>query len=173
MLWRDKLENDKEIAIDLQLLCFLISKEDEFVDKITKLQMSKSSQNVNIVNFLTNILWPRSFEARWQVLQSYSPFNQNKFTDPQLVKFYILEEKIHNINIYDEEWDKEVYKYLARYGVCKLIAHTEDETTLRKELSKLLTKPVDVDFLQLFIVIVGIEKDRSGTVVTLKLREEW
>ncbi|MFT7003507.1 MAG: superfamily II DNA or RNA helicase, partial [Sulfurimonas sp.] len=124
MLWRDKLENDKEIAIDLQLLCFLISKEDEFVDKISKLQMSQSSQNVNIVNFLTNILWPRSFEARWQVLQSYSPFNQNKFTDPQLVKSYILEEKIQYININDIDWDKQVSKYLSRYGVCKLIADT-------------------------------------------------
>ena len=173
MLWRDKLENDKEIAIDLQLLCFLISKEDEFVDKISKLQMSQSSQNVNIVNFLTNILWPRSFEARWQVLQSYSPFNQNKFTDPQLVKSYILEEKIRYININDIDWDKQVSKYLSRYGVCKLIADTKDEKTLRKELSELLTKPVDVDFLQLFIVIVGIEKNKEGSVVTLKLREEW
>ncbi|MBU0720222.1 hypothetical protein KJ877_02650 [bacterium] len=173
MLWKDKLESDKEIAIDLQLLCFLISKEDDFVKKITKLQMSQSSQNVNIVNFLTNILWPRSFEARWQVLQSYSPFNQNKFTDPQLVKSYILEEKIHHVDIYDEDSDNQIYKYLSRYGVCKLTAYAKDEVLLRAKLSKLLTKPVDVDFLQLFIVIVGVEKDGSGTVVTLKLREEW
>jgi len=173
MLWRDKLESDKEIAIDLQLLCFLISKEDDFVNKITKLQMSQSSQNVNIVNFLTNILWPRSFEARWQVLQSYSPFDQNKFTDPQLVKSYILEEKIHHVNIYDEESDNQVYKYLSKYGVCKLTAYTKDEAMLRAKLTKLLTKPVDVDFLQLFIIIAGVEKDGSTTVVTLKLREEW
>lgn len=173
MLWRDKLESDKDIAIDLQLVCFLISKEDYFVNKISKLQMSQSSQTVNIVNFLTNILWPRSFEARWQVLQSYSPFNQSRFTDPQLVKNYILEQKIHFVSIYDEDSNKQVYKYLSRYGVCKLTAYTKDEAILRTKLSKLLTKPVDVDFLQLFIVIVGIEKNRNGIVVTLKLREEW
>jgi len=173
MTWRDSFEENKDIAIDLQLLCFLISKEDDFVNKINKLQMSQSSENVNIANFLTNILWPRSFEARWQVLQSYSPFNPNRFTDPKLVKQYILDEKIHFVNIYDEDSDKQVYKYLSRYGVCKLIAYTKDETILRKKLSMLLTKPVDVDFLQLFIVIVGIEKNRGKTVVTLKLREEW
>lgn len=171
--WRDNLEQEKGIAIDLQLLCFLISKEQTFVEKINRLQVSQSTQNTNIVNFLANILWPRSFEARWQTLQSYSPFIQNKFTDPKLVKFYILEEKIKSTDIEDKEWTKEVYKNLSRYGICKLTAKIVDESLLRNELSKLLSKPVDVDFLQLFIVIVGIERNRNEMVVTLKLREEW
>lgn len=173
LLWRDKLEKEKGIAIDLQLLCFLISKEDNFVEKINNLKMRQSSKNTNIVNFLTNILWPRSFEARWQVLQSYSPFNQNTFTDPKLVKHYILEKKIKNINIYDNEYKEKVHKYLSKYGVCKLISNKEDGNIVRSILTELLTKPVDVDFLQLFIVIVGIEKDKDNTIVTLKLREEW
>lgn len=171
--WRDSLEEKKGIVIDLRLLCFLISKKEIFRDRISQLQIVQSNQTTNIVNFLTNILWPRSFEARWQVLQSYSPFKQNEFTDPKLVKFYTLEEKIQYVNMLDEDWNKQTLKLLAKHGVCKLKSSTTNEKELRGHLVRLLTKPVDVDFLQLFIVIVGIEKDRTGTTVSLKLREEW
>lgn len=171
--WRDSLEENKQIAIDLRLLCFLISKQDIFIDKVNRLQVIQSNQTTNVVNFLTNILWPRSFEARWQVLQSYSPFKQAMFTDPKLVKSYILEEKIQYVDMSDEDWNKDTLRLLAKHGVCKLKSSTQNEKELRGHLVKLLTRPVDVDFLQLFIVIVGIEKDRTGTVVSLKLREEW
>lgn len=171
--WRGSLEEKKQIAIDLRLLCFLISKQDIFKDKINQLHVVQSNQTTNVVNFLTNILWSRSFEARWQVLQSYSPFKQNIFTDPKLVKSYILEEKIQYVDMLDGDWNKQTLKLLAKHGVCKLKSSTQNEKELRGHLVKLLTKPVDVDFLQLFIVIVGIEKDRTGTTISLKLREEW
>ena len=171
--WRDSIENEKEIAIDLRLLCFLISKQDKFTDKINQLQVVQSNKNTNIVNFMTNILWPRGFEARWQVLQSYSPFKENTFTDPKLVKQYILEEKIQEVDLASSEWKQKVFNLLSKYGVCKLKSPNSNESELRAHLVNLLAQPVDVDFLQLFIVVVGIEKDRNGTVVSLKLREEW
>jgi len=171
--WRDDLEDNKQIAVDLRLLCFLISKQESFKDKINQLQIAQSNQVANVVNFLTNILWSRNFEARWQVLQSYSPFKQNIFTDPKLVKHYILEEKIKYVDMVEEDWNTQTLQLLAKYGVCKLKSTTKNEEELRAHLVKLLTKAVDVDFLQLFIVIVGIEKDRTGTTVSLKLREEW
>lgn len=171
--WRDNIENSKQIAIDLRLLCFLISKQDDFKDKINHLQIVQTTQVTNVVNFLTNILWPRAFEARWQVLQSYSPFKQNIFTDPKLVQFYILEEKINLINMYDNDWKEKVVFALAKHGMCKLRSTGKEENNLRTELVALLTKPIDVDFLQLFVVISGIEKERTDVIVSLKLREEW
>lgn len=173
IVWRDNLGLTKQIAIDLRLLCFLISQQDEFKNKISHFQISQTTQDTNLVNFLANILWPQSYEARWQVLQSYSPFTQNKFTDPKLVRFYILEERIKTINMSDENWKDEIVTTLASHGVCKLKSTEKEESILRNELVSLLTRPIDVDFLQLFVVIAGIEKERADIIVSLKLREEW
>jgi Helicase conserved C-terminal domain/DEAD/DEAH box helicase len=171
--WRDTIENDKKIAIDLRLLCFLISKQKIFQQQIDSLLIFQTNQKVNTVNFLTNILWPRDFEARWQVLQSYSPFKQNIFTDPKLVQFFILEDKIQYVNISEYDWKEKVVSALAMNGICKLRSNPTSKTNLRNELVTLLSEPIDIDFLQLFVVIAGIEKERTDTIVSLKLREEW
>jgi hypothetical protein len=107
------------------------------------------------------------------VLQSYSPFKQNIFTDPKLVQFFILEDKIQYVNISEYDWKEKVVSALAMNGICKLRSNPTSKTNLRNELVTLLSEPIDIDFLQLFVVIAGIEKERTDTIVSLKLREEW
>ena len=36
-----------------------------------------------------------------------------------------------------------------------------------------LPNAIDVEFLQLFVVITGVHRERKDFIVTLKLREEW
>lgn len=172
IVWSKHFEAQKDIAIDSKTLSFLLSKEDLFQERISNLIIAQGNEEIDSINFLTNILWARSFEARWQLLQSYNPFKSyNIFTDPKIVRLFMLKENITIIKIESEKWREEISISLARDGICKL--QTSDEEALRINLIEILAKPIDVEFLQLFVVITGVQRERKDFIVTLKLREEW
>ncbi|SFV65473.1 Lhr-like helicases [hydrothermal vent metagenome] len=172
IVWGKRLEEQKNIAIDSKTLSFLLLKENLFQERISNLIITQGNKEIDSVNFLSNILWVRSFEARWQLLQSYSPFKSyNIFTDPQIVRLFMLKENIAIIKMESENWREKISSSLARGGICKL--QTSNEKTLRSNLVEILAKPIDVGFLQLFVVITGVQRERKDFIVTLKLREEW
>jgi len=172
IVWGKRLEEKKDLAIDSKILSFLLSKEDLFQERISNLIITQGNEEIDSINFLTNILWARSFEARWQLLQSYSPFKSyDIFTDPKIVRLFMLKENINIIKMESEKWREKISFSLARDGICKL--QTSNEKALRSNLVEILAQPIDVDFLQLFVVIAGVHRERKDFIVTLKLKEEW
>jgi hypothetical protein len=105
-------------------------------------------------------------------LQSYSPFYDiATFTDPKLVELFILDGTISLISLSEKDWKRKIIKALARDGVCRL--RSSNNSSLRSHLIELLSEPIDVDFLQLFVMIVGIQREKRDLIITLKLKEEW
>ncbi|RLA81394.1 MAG: hypothetical protein DRG78_09260 [Epsilonproteobacteria bacterium] len=171
--WRDEFEEKINLAIDLKLFCFIVVKQDIFRTKLESLNLNSNKDLINTANLLSNILWTRSFEARQQHFQSYSPFRQNQFNDPKLIKQFILNDNIQLVEISDTNWQDRTIKLLEKYSVCKLKIKKEQKDIFFKEsLSKLLAQPIDIDFLQLYIMIDGVEKSKDHVSITLRLREE-
>lgn len=122
---------------------------------------------------MTNILWTRTFESRQQNFQSYNPFRQNQFNDPNLVKFFILNDNIKEVDVSDNDWSNKAIELLKKYSACKLIIDkNEFDLFSKSSLTKLLAQPIDIDFLQLYMMIDGVEKSKDRISITLRLREE-
>ena len=171
--YRDEFEEKINLAIDLKLFCFIVVKQDIFRTKLESLNLNSNNDLISTANLLSNILWTRSFEARQQHFQSYNPFRQNQFNDPKLIKQFILNDNIQLIQMSDDNWRNHTIKLLEKYSVCKLkIGKDHQDIFFKESLSQLLTQPIDIDFLQLYIMIDGVEKLSNYIIVTLRLREE-
>ena len=171
--YRDEFEEKINLAIDLKLFCFIVVKQDIFRSKLESLNLNSNNDLISTANLLSNILWTRSFEARQQHFQSYNPFRQNQFNDPKLIKQFILNDNIQLIQMSDDNWRNQTIKLLEKYSVCKLkISKDHQDIFFKESLSQLLAQPIDIDFLQLYIMIDGVEKLSNYIIVTLRLREE-
>ena len=171
--WRDEFEKEINLSIDLKLFCFLVVKQDYFRTKIESLNLNQSKNLIDTANLLTNILWTRTFESRQQNFQSYNPFRQNQFNDPNLVKFFILNDNIKEVDVSDNDWSNKAIELLKKYSACKLIIDkNEFDLFSKSSLTKLLAQPIDIDFLQLYMMIDGVEKSKDRISITLRLREE-
>lgn len=125
-----------------------------------------------IVDVLSGIFWPNDFESRQRLLQSYNPFTQIQTSDPKLLRSLIIDRNTPLVDKRIDGWKEKLFKNLSEFSQCRLVTDKDDES-YKEELHELLTFPVDVGFLQLFIVIDGIKISKNETVITLKLREEW
>jgi len=119
-----------------------------------------------------SLFWPNDFESRQRLLQSYNPYTQISTNDPKLLRSLIVDKYTPMVNKIDADWKIKVYKNLSIYGQCRLVT-TKDDYSYKSELHKLLAVPIDVDFLQLYVVIDGIQIGKDNINIMLKLREEW
>ena len=171
--WRDEFEEKIGLSIDLKLFCFIVVKQDFFRNKIESLNLNDDKNLINTANLLSNILWSRSFETRQQHFQSYNPFRQNQFNDPNLVKHFILNDNIKEVSVNDIEWKDKTIELLKKYSSCKLKVQKNQFDKFSKDtLAILLAQPLDIDFLQLYMMIDGVEKSKDSIIITLRLREE-
>jgi len=170
--WRDKFSEEKGISLDLRLLCFIAAKNNSIVRVLSSVSGMNFENTTQIVDVLSGIFWPNDFESRQRLLQSYNPFTQVQTSDPKLLRSLIVDSHTPIVNKNVEGWKEELLQNLSKYSQCRLITDKNDEA-YKDELLELLTIPVDVGFLQLFIVIDGIKIAKDHIVITLKLREEW
>lgn len=171
--WRDEFEKTIGLSIDLKLFCFVVVKQEFFRNKIESLNLNNDKNLIDTANLLSNILWSQSFETRQQHFQSYNPFRQNQFNDPNIVKHFILNDNIKEVNVNDIDWKDKTIKILKRYSSCKLkVERNQFDKFSKDTLAILLAQPLDIDFLQLYMMIDGVEKLKDSIIITLRLREE-
>ncbi|MAC83370.1 MAG: hypothetical protein CL624_04475 [Arcobacter sp.] len=171
--WRDEFEKKIKLSIDLKLFCFIVVKQDFFRNKIENLNLNDNKNLIDTANLLSNILWARSFEVRQQHFQSYNPFRQSQFNDPSIVKYFILNDNIKEVHFSDVEWKDKIIDLLKKYSSCKLKVEKNEFDKFSKDiLSTLLAQPLDIDFLQLYMMVDGVEKLKDSITITLRLREE-
>ncbi len=170
--WRDDFSKEKEISLDLRLLCFIAAKNKSLVRTLSSVSGMNFDNVTQIVDVLSGIFWPNDFESRQRLLQSYNPFTQIQTSDPKLLRSLIVDRHTPIVDKRVEGWKEKLFQNLSEYSQCRLITDKNDEE-YKDQLLELLTIPVDVGFLQLFIVIHGIKIAKDEIVITLKLREEW
>ena len=67
-----------------------------------------------------------------------------------------------------------MYNYATPVHVeaVQLVSERAEETSLRKELIRLISEPVDVNFLQFWPIIERMERSDTESKVTLTIREQ-
>ena len=168
-LWEDRLH----VAIDLRTFSLIATSHKEFGPRVRELVDSNTPGRVradDAAAVLSGVLWPRTGEVRSRAFQSYSLFRTRGYTDPSLIRDLLLRTGPDPVVYGCQGWNDAFTDSLAATGMARLSARVEHELSFQKELYRLLSSPVDVDYLQLYPVISEVNRD-NGTTVTFILRE--
>ena len=170
--WRG-WEGALEVGLDLQSFCSIVSSHPDLGRRVRQLLDRGAStvrEDEDVEGVLCGLLWPRQWEARARVLQSYQPFRTGGYTDPALIRDLLLDSGPDPIDFGLEDWYAQFANTLASAGVARIRIPTERKTEFSGVLFQLLGTPVEVDYLQLYPIISKCQNG-EGMILTFILRE--
>ena len=170
--WR-KWESELNLGIDMQTFCAIVSSHPAYASKIRPLLVQGTAtpgRDQDLEGVLYGLLWPRQWELRARVLQSYQPFHTGGYTDSALVRELLLHSGPIPIDFGSEEWDARLSDSLATTGIARLRVPAARKAAFSEDLFRILGTPVEVDYLQLYPVISKYEYGES-MILTFLLRE--
>lgn len=171
----NECEEETGIALSPREIVFLLSKNDRIATAVRKLiartlPMVRESE-VDIVQALGGLLWPRGVEVRQRSLQSYSPFRRRRLTDPALVRALLIDATVPEVDTRNANWQNETSRLLSQNGAVRLCDPDGNETNLGAALLVMSTTPIEVGFLRLFPGVEKVEREGRGLFATVLLRE--
>jgi hypothetical protein len=173
--WWDKLESKLGVTIGLREMCYAASSDVAIRAAVRALLRdaapSVPDTSVDLVQVLTSLLWPRGIEIRQRALQSYNRFRRPRLTDPALVRFLLLQERVPEVSAEDPHWRIALGGALSVHGTARLWAAAESTAKFRAALVESLVLPVEVGYLRFFPTIERLDRDGARLVATLSLRE--
>ena len=161
------------LAIDLRTFSLVAASHDEFGHRVRELLENNTTTRVTAAEaagVLSGLLWPRTVEVRSRAFQSYRPFRNRGYTAPSLVRELLLLAGSHQAEYGSEGWREAFTNSLASTGIARVWADTENVLNFHAEIYRILTNPVDVDYLQLYPVVTEVSRG-TVTTVTFVLRE--
>ena len=166
-------EQELGVGIDLQTFCALVSGHPTFSGKARQL-LSADAQAGNdfqsVAGVLYGLLWPRQWEVRARVLQSYQAYWNCGYTDPALIRDLLLDPGPEPIEFGAENWEGQFADNLSTKGVVRVRVSSKRREEFRDVLFRLLGTPVEVDYLQ-FYPIVSQYQHQDGMILTFVLKE--
>jgi hypothetical protein len=171
----ERLEEHFSLSIGVREFCYVALQIPDLRIRVVKLALlinSHTSTDSELIQILSSVLWPRGIEVRQKVLQSYNPFRARRLTDPALVRKLLLEAHVPEINIESIGWSEEFEISMTGSGTVQLVAQSTNSELIRKAIIKVISKPINVGFLQFFPIVERIERSEIHTRVTLSLREQ-
>ena len=172
----DSLEQRFGLAVGLREFAYICSKDVNLSASVrTFLSMTLPAAAIGYVTVLaamTNLLWPRAYEARQRSLQSYNSYRHGRSTDPAVVRHLLLNRSMATIELADPDWHAQLDAAFATQGACRLAASAGEAAALRRATVFLVAIPVDVGVLQFFPVVERVERTDGQILVSLVLREQ-
>ena len=170
--WR-RWERELGVGLDLQTFCSLVPSHLDFGWRV-RLLLDRGEHTArgdrDVEGVLYGLLWPRQWEVRARVLQSYQPFRTGGYTDPALIRELLLDPGPDPIDFGLEDWYAQFANTLATAGVTRVRIPTERRVAFSEVLFQILSTPVEVDYLQLYPVISKYQHG-EGMILTFILRE--
>ena len=170
--WR-RWESALDLGIDLQTFCTIVSSHPASASKIRPLLVqgaSTAGRDQDLEGLLYGLLWPRQWEVRGRVLQSYQPFHTGGYTDPALVRDLLFHSGPDPIAFGSEQWDARFADSLASTGMVRVRIPAARKAEFSEVLFQILGTPVEVDYLQLYPIISKYQYG-EGMILTFMLRE--
>ena len=169
-LWEQELG----IAMDLRLFSWVVSLHSEFGPRVREVIESHTFVTVGLAesaNVLSGLLWQRTAETRERVYHSSEPFREQGFTDPSLIRDLLLSEGPEVVDFESPSWKEDLASALANAGIASLQMIHGNDGELAADLFSLLAEPIEMGYLLLYPVVVGVNRNEEGTRVTFALRE--
>ena len=172
------LEEAYGVALDLRVFCNVAMHADRLGpnlegDELQQFLIAQAGSHLDLADrtsVLMGLLWPRPHELRRRALSSWSPFRDAEFTDPALVRELLLIDGLPEVRLSDPDWRAEFTAAIARAGVVRVRAKSEESGELQRALFRLVAEPLDVGFLQLYPAIEQIRRDGREYVAIVVLR---
>ena len=167
----DELEKNFEIEIGLNEFCFIALELPGIRERINNLIKRDENTDSKIIHILSSLLWPKGLEARKYAFESYHPYRKQGTVDPMLVRSLILNREIQKVYLSENLWQEKLKNFLQNFGTVQLISKKSGKKDLRDALMKIISTPVDVEFLLFMPIIERTERSDSDIKVTITLRE--
>ena len=168
-----KWEQELGVGIDLQTFCAIVSGHPDFASRARRLlhlDAPVGDDVHSVEGVLYGLLWPRQWEVRARVLQSYQPYRTNGYTDPALIRDLLLDPGPEPIEFGSESWERQFADFLSTKGVVRVKVSSKLREEFREVLFRLLGTPIEVDYLQ-FYPIISRYQHQEGMILTFVLKE--
>ena len=166
-------EQELGVGIDLQTFCAIVSGHPDFASRARRLLHTDAPAGDDVHSVegvLYGLLWPRQWEVRARVLQSYQAYRINGYTDPALIRDLLLDLGPEPIEFGSESWESQFADFLSTKGVVRVKVSSKRREEFREVLFRLLGTPVEVDYLQ-FYPIISRYQHQEGMILTFVLKE--
>ena len=169
-LWEEELG----LALNLRLFSLVVSLHSDLGPRVRQLIQVHTSVSLGFAesaNVISGLLWQRTAEARERIYQSSELFRSVGFTDPSLIRDLVLVGRPELIEFGSPSWEADLAGALAKGGSASLQVTHGEEGQLAASLFPLLAEPIEMNYMLLYPVVVNVDRNEIGTVVTFAIRE--
>ncbi len=167
--WRTE-EERLGIDINPRIFAYVASRTAALDVALSHVDPSQRADPLWRFDVVYSLLWPRGGDVRARALSSYNPFAPLPGADRLMVLEEMQASEKH-VELGGDGWREQLELALATSGVVHLDAKPHKQAELRGAVMELLGTPVDVDFLQLYPQVEGVERSHEQLSVRLHLRE--
>ena len=166
-------EQELGVGIDLRNFCAVVSQHPSFAGRARQLLNADTPTGddfQSVEGVLYGLLWPREWEVRAKVLQSYQPYRPAGYTDPALIRDLLLDPGPEPIEFGPGDWEGQFAHGLSTRGVARIKVNSKRRAEFSEALFELLGTPIEVDYLQ-FYPIISRYQHQDGMILTFVLKE--
>lgn len=168
--WRE-YEEHLGVEVDARVFAYLASSSETLDAVLRRINPDGGGEAQQWrLQVIHSLLWPRGHVIRGQALASYNPFHTAPEADRHLL-VDILDASEVPIQLSSPDWWEQVAMSLRTRGIARLTAPPSDAPGLRRALLDLATSPLEVDYLQFYPQVEGLERGANGLTATLYLPE--
>lgn len=166
--WEEE-ERRLGVEIDVRTWAFLSSGRDDLDYGLTLTGGGELRQRR--LDALHSLLWPRGWRVRAQPLQSWNPYSALPDPAPDVLRELVVDDS-PIVDVGEEDAAKRVRDRLAADGVARIGGSAREAGGVSDLLVKLVTHPIETEFLRLHPRVAEVERTiDGGTVVSLELAE--
>jgi hypothetical protein len=157
------------IEIDVRTWAFLSSERDD-LDYGLPLGGGGELRQRRL-DALRSLLWPRGWQIRADVLQSWNPYATLPSPAPDVFREILIDPTLV-VDVADNEASARLRSALATDGSARLRGQAGEEANLAAMLVDLATHPIETEFLHLHPRVADVDRTSDGaTILRLELAE--
>lgn len=167
--WRE-LEQRTGVEVEARVFAYIASQEEEYENYLSNIAGGRPESAEWRFSVIYSLLWPRGGTVRARALQTYNPFAILPGTDRLLV-LESLPEAGKTVALDQEGWQAEVAAHLREQGEARLRSPLNEAQSFKAALLRLVSEPVELEYLHVYPQVEGIERDEDHITARLRLAE--
>lgn len=166
-MWQ-QLEAALGIEIELRVFAFVAIAHPDINRRLQALTSQSGQRSSAQIGQIVGLLWPRGSRVRAAALATYNPYANHEPTERLMLAPLLARQQVPT-DASESNWREQIDDALRHDGMALLRATNDDQAAAA--LANILTEPTDVDVLEFHPRVTGVQRDATGIVLTLELRE--
>jgi hypothetical protein len=167
----DKEEIRLGIEIDLRVISYLLSQEDEIDSLVGDLDSADGEQITSWrMSAIYGLLWGRGREIRATPLLVRNPFVELPPVERLLVIDSINDERL-KVSVESSNWLEKTAEYIAQGRLVTLTCKSENRNKLGLAINSLITQPIESGYLYTYARLQGVRQNNQIIEADIELLE--